>query len=55
MKTKGNVGPLETQVLESVLYQLRMAVVKGPPSKDEKAGEDEDGKGEGDAPPEKED
>jgi hypothetical protein len=29
-KTKGNVGEEETRLFESVLYELRMAVVRGP-------------------------
>ena len=31
-KTEGNTGDTERQVFEGVLYQLRMAIVQGPPA-----------------------
>jgi hypothetical protein len=34
-KTKGNIGPEEDQIFETVLHQLRLAVLKGPPPKPE--------------------
>lgn len=30
-KTKGNIGSEEDQIFETVLHQLRLAVLKGPP------------------------
>jgi hypothetical protein len=39
-KTKGNVGPEEEQIFETVLHQLRLAVLKGPPPKEEGKGSD---------------
>jgi len=43
-KTKGNVGPEEEQIFETVLHQLRLAILKGPPPKgDAPEGEDEGG------------
>ena len=35
VKTKGNVGEEEERMLESVLFELRMAVVAGPEKPDE--------------------
>ncbi|NNE43994.1 MAG: DUF1844 domain-containing protein [Gemmatimonadetes bacterium] len=35
VKTQGNVGDVETQAFEGILYQLRMAIVKGPPPSDD--------------------
>ncbi|MGQ0723092.1 MAG: DUF1844 domain-containing protein [Candidatus Eiseniibacteriota bacterium] len=31
VKTEGNTGPDEQRVLDEVLHQLRLAVLKGPP------------------------
>jgi len=45
VKTKGNVGAVEEQVFESVITQLHLAVVKGPPPREEKP---EDGADQGD-------
>ena len=41
-KTKGNVGPEEERIFESVLHQLRLAVLKGPPPKEEESAGAED-------------
>ena len=40
-KTKGNVGEEEARLLEGVLFELRMAVVKGPPSPGRETGASE--------------
>lgn len=36
-KTKGNIGEAEDQLFETVLHQLRLAVIKGPPPAKEDA------------------